>query len=79
MAQRMDDVMIVDDVTMLAAPLRRPATPQGQERRRAEEAIEPIVVETNAETMADQARRHGVEHAPEDEAAGRGDSDEVSS
>ncbi|MGZ9052913.1 MAG: hypothetical protein ACXW3N_12130 [Rhodoplanes sp.] len=30
LAQRMDDVMIVDDVAVLAAPLRRRAAPQSQ-------------------------------------------------
>ena len=39
LAQRMDDVMVVDDVAVLTAPLRRPTTPQGQELRGAEEAL----------------------------------------
>src|SRR5712691_13015656 len=69
----MDDVMIVDDVTVLTAPLRRPATPQGQELRGAEEALKPVVVEVNVETMADQTRRDAVEHAPQDEATARRD------
>jgi hypothetical protein len=43
----MDHVMIVDDVAVLAAPLRRPTTPQGQELRGAEEAVEPVVVDVN--------------------------------
>jgi hypothetical protein len=63
LAQRMDNVMIVDDVTMLVAPLRWPATPQAQDLRRAEETIEPIVIEMNIEMMADQPRRDAVEHA----------------
>src|SRR5579863_4685629 len=71
----MDDVMIVDDVAMLAAALRRPATPQGQQLRGAEEALEPVVVEVNIETVADQARRDAVEHAPQHEAAARRDQD----
>ena len=75
LAQRMDDVMIVDDVAVLAAALRRPATPQGQELRGAEEALEPVVVEVNIETVADQARRDAVEHAPQHEAAARRDQD----
>ena len=36
LAQRMDDVMVVDDVAALTAPLRRPTTLQGQELRGAE-------------------------------------------
>src|SRR5207237_8312385 len=39
LAQRVDDVMIVDDVAMLVAALRRPTTTQGQQLRRAEEAV----------------------------------------
>ena len=49
--------MIVDDVAVLAAALRRPAPPQGQELRRPEEALEAVVVEVNIETVADQTRR----------------------
>src|SRR5207248_188893 len=34
-----------------------------------------IVIEVNMETVADQTRRHAVEHAPQDEAATRGHQD----
>jgi hypothetical protein len=71
----MDHVMIVDDVAVLAAPLRRPTTPQGQELGGAEEALEPVVVDVNIETVTDQARRNAVEDAPQDEAAARGHQD----
>ena len=71
----MDDVMIVDDVAVLAAALRRPATPQGQQLRGAEEAFKSVVVEVNIETVADQTRRDAVEHAPQHKAAARGDLD----
>ena len=63
--------MIVDDMAMLAAALRRPAAPQGDELRRAKKAFEPIIVEVNIETVADQARGNAVEHAPQHEAAAR--------
>ena len=33
LAQRVDDVTVVDDVSVFAAALRRPATPQGEELR----------------------------------------------
>ncbi len=33
LAQRMDDVAVVDDVSVFAAPLRRPTAPQGEELR----------------------------------------------
>jgi hypothetical protein len=70
-AQRMDDVMVVDHMAMLAAALRRPAAPQGQQLRRAKKAFEPIVIEVNIEAVADQARGNAVEDAPQDEAAAR--------
>jgi len=54
LAQRMDDVMVVDDVAVLTASLRRSTTPQGQELRGAEEALKPVVVEVDIETVADQ-------------------------
>ena len=46
--------MVVDDVAVLTASLRRPTTPQGQELRGAEEALKPVVVEVDIETVADQ-------------------------
>ena len=73
LAQRMDDVMVVDDMAMLAAPLRRPAAPQGQQSRGAEEAVEPVIIEVDMEPVADQARGNAIEDAAEDEAATRGD------
>ena len=75
LAQRMDDVTVVDHVAVLAVALRRPAPPQSQQLRGAEEALKPIVIEVNIETVADQTRRHAVEHAPQDEAAARGHQD----
>src|SRR5258707_4471578 len=71
----MDRVMIVDDVAGFAAPWRRPTTPQGQELGGAEEALEPVVVDVNIETVTDQARRNAVEDAAQDEAAARGHQD----
>src|SRR5260370_41116808 len=71
----MERVMMVDEVAVLAAPLGRPTTPQGQELGGAEEALEPVVVDVNIETVTDQARRNAVEDAPQDEAAARGHQD----
>jgi hypothetical protein len=62
LAQRMDDVMIVDHVAVLTAALRRMTTPQGQELRGPEEAFEPVIVEANIETVTDQTRRNAVEY-----------------
>ena len=47
--------MVIDDMAVLAASLRRPAAPQAQQVRGAEEAVEPVVVEVNIQTVADQA------------------------
>ena len=55
-AQGMDDVPVIDDVAMLSAGMRSPAAQRCQ-RRRAEEAFEPIVVQPYAKSVADQARR----------------------
>jgi hypothetical protein len=41
-------------MAMLAAALRRPAAPQGQQLRRAKKAFEPVVIEVNIEAVADQ-------------------------
>ena len=70
-AQRVDDVMVVDHMAMLAGPLRRSATPQGQQLRRAEKAFEPVIIEADIEAVADQARGNAIEHAPQNEAATR--------
>jgi hypothetical protein len=75
LAQSMDDVMIVHDVTVLAAALRRPTAPQSQQVRGAEEAVEPIVIEVNVQTVADQPRRNAIKDSPQDEAATRRDQD----
>ena len=72
LAQRVDDVTVVDHVTVLAAGLGRSTAPQGQEPRRAEEAIESIIVEVNIQPVADQTRGDAIEDAPQDEAAARG-------
>ena len=54
-AQGMDDVTIVDDMTMFAIRLG-PTAPQGDDGRRALETFEPIVIETHPQPMADQSR-----------------------
>ena len=60
---------VIDNVAMLAAGMR-PAAAQRHQRRQAEKAFEPIIVEPDAQAMADQAGRHRIEHLPEDEPAG---------
>ena len=57
----MDDMTVIDHVAVLAAALRRPAPPQGQKRRGAEEALKSVIIQVNIETVADQPRRHAVE------------------
>ena len=74
-AQVVNDMTIIDDVAAFAAGMRAAAA-QRHQLCRAEEAFEPIVVETHAKAMADQSRRHRIEHLLEPEAAGRGDGDD---
>src|SRR5712671_1796981 len=74
-AQGMDDVPVIDHMAVLAAGMRPPAA-QRHQRRRAEEAFEPVVVEPHTKPMADQARGHRIEHFSEDEPAGRSDTDD---
>jgi len=73
LAQRVDHVMVVNDMATLVAALWRSAALQGEELGRTEEAVEPVVIEVNVQAMADQTRRHAVEDAPQDEAAARSD------
>src|SRR3979411_2350892 len=69
-------MMIIDDVTALA--LRdRPTTPKRHHRCCAEEALDPVIVDVHAQAMADQPRWRGVEDATQDEAAARGDGDNL--
>ena len=72
-AQGMDDVPIIDHMTVFAAGMR---SPQRDQRRRAEETFEPVVIQPHAKPMADQARGHRIEHLLEGEPAGRGDGDD---
>ena len=60
-AQGVDDVPVIDDVAVLAVGVRAAAA-QRHQRRRAEKAFEPVVVEAHAQAMADQARGHRIEH-----------------
>ena len=75
LAQRMDHVMVVDHMAVLAAALWRPAAPQTQQVRGAEETVEPIVIEVNVQTVANQSRRNAIKDPPQDEAATRRDQD----
>ena len=63
---------IVDDVHVLAGRMR-PAARQGRHLGPADEDRQPVVMEAHPEAVTDQARRHGVEHLAEKEAAGGGD------
>src|SRR5438477_9233226 len=54
--QGMDDVPVVDDAAVLAGGMRPPAA-QRHQRRRAEEAFEPVVVEAHAKAFAIRVAR----------------------
>ena len=66
----MDHMAVIHDV---AAPLVAisPAARQGHEMGGSEVKVEPVIMPPDAQAVADQAGRHGVEDPPEDEAAGR--------
>src|SRR5215510_14481310 len=65
----MDDMAIVDQVTVFAGFGRLPTTLQGQDRRRTEEALEPGVVEADTQVVTDELRGDSVEDLTQDEAA----------
>ena len=73
-AQRMNDVPIIDDMSVLPVGPRPPAR-QIEQMRRPLKDLEPIVVKMYEELMADQPRGHCVEDFTEGEGAGRGDRD----
>src|SRR5208282_167668 len=54
----------------------RPSTPQRHHRCCAEEALKPVIVKVDAQTMADEPRRRCVEDTAQDEAAARRDNDD---
>src|SRR3546814_2268563 len=70
----MDDMAIIDDMAMFAAALGAAARKR-KERCAAEEQLKPIVVKSNSQSMADQPRRHGVEHLAQREPARGGHHD----
>jgi hypothetical protein len=57
----MDDAVVVDDVRPLVM-VGRSAPAQREQPRRTEKALEPVVVEAHAQTMADEPRGDRVEH-----------------
>jgi len=52
-----------------------PATRQGQQMSGTEIEVKPVIMQPDAQAVADQARRHGVEDPLQDEATRRGDGD----
>jgi hypothetical protein len=71
----MNDVAIVDHVSAVAAFGGNLPAPQGQHQAGTEKAVQPLVIKTNPQAMANQARGHGVEHPAQykSAAAGHGD------
>jgi hypothetical protein len=57
-------VVVVDHVPALATREAigcDPSAPQGQHQAAAEKAVQPVIIETHAQAMADEARGHGVD------------------
>ena len=78
-AERMDDMAVVDDMQGAvgrATALERPPACQRRHQGAAQQAFQPVVVEPDAQPVADQARRHRVEHAPQQEPATAGHGDQ---
>ena len=75
----MDHVPIVDDVQRArgfdAAAIGDAYARQGQHRRAAEEALQPVIIQPHPQPVANQARRHGIEDVAQQEAAVAGDKD----
>ena len=74
--QRVDDVVVIDHMAALDVG-HGPSSAQAGHRRGSEEAFEPVVEDANPQAVTDQPRRHGVEHAPQREAARRGHGDRL--
>src|SRR4051812_31077724 len=70
LAQRVDHVPVVDDMTALAV---RDGPPPSERHhwRRAKKTFESVVIEVHAQAMADQARWGGVGNTAQNEAAAR--------
>src|ERR1700686_2306154 len=76
LAQRVDNVPIINDVTALALRYR-PSTPQRHHRSCSKETLEPVIVEVHAQAMANEPRWRCVEDAAQDEADARRDGDDL--
>ena len=70
----MDHMAVIHDVAAPAVTIS-PAARQGQQMCGPEVEIEPVIMQPDAQAVADQSRWHGVEDPPEDEAARRSNGD----
>ena len=73
--QGVDHMAIIDDMGVLAGGGGAPPR-QGHQQGAADEQVEAVIIQPDPQAMADQPRRHGVEHLPEREAARGGDGDD---
>src|SRR3546814_4775307 len=62
--QGVNDMMIIDDMAMLAGAIG-PASLQGHEQRAADKDIKTIIVKPHPQPLADQPGRYGVEDLPQ--------------
>src|SRR3546814_11699430 len=68
--QGVNDMMIIDDMAMLAGAIG-PASLQGHEQRAADKDIKTIIVKPHPQPLADQPGRYGVEDLPQRKGARR--------
>ena len=65
---------VIHDVAALAVTVS-PTARQGQQMDCPEVWVRPVIMQSDTRTVADLARRHRVEHPPENDTAIRGDGD----
>ena len=73
--QRVDDMPVVDDMTMLAMGMSSTSS-QRHLRRTAQIDLEAIVVEADTQPVANEARGHAIEDLAQDEATRGGHGDD---
>ena len=75
-AQGVDDVAVVDHMAAARLPVDAAPASQGLHQGAAEEALQPIIIQPDAQTMADQPRGNTIKDTAQEEPAAAGDGDQ---